>query len=315
MEYSALEIRRAVRRRLTKLTQKPNEHGRRAHAILLLWGTNNCVAEVARQLFAACSSIQRWRALYEEFGEQGLLPLDRGRSDWKACDDVLAVLETLVGSLPQDHGYLRRRWSSELLAKELQRQTHIAVHATTVRRWLKRLGFGYRRARPTLCIRDPKKSQRMRAITQVLADETPRTEVFFCDEADIDLNPSIGPAWMARGTQSVIPTPGTNQKHYLAGALPARTGKVVWVEGERKNSLLFIHLRYQLKRTYRRARASCSSSTTTLFTRVSSPGAGWRTIRSSNCSSNPSTTPGLIPSSGCGRHFTTPLLVTIDTLP
>ncbi len=254
MEYSVLQIPRTVRRRLKRLTQKPSEHGRRAHAILLLWETNNWVAEVARRLYAARSSVQRWRALYEEFGEDGLRPLDRGRSEWKACEEVLAALATLVESRPEDHGYLRTRWSSELLAMELQHQTGIEVHATTVRRWLKRLDFGYRRARPTLCIRDPKKSQRMRAIARALADEDPRTEVFFCDEADIDLNPRIGSAWMARDSQSAIPTPGQNQKRYLAGALHARTGKVVWVEGKRKNSLLFIHFLYQLKRTYRRAR-------------------------------------------------------------
>ncbi len=253
MEHSVLGIPRPVRRRLKRLTQKPSEHGRRAHAVLLLWETGNHVAEVARRLYAARSSVQRWRALYEEFGEEGLRPLDRGRCEWKACEEVFAALEALVGCSPEDHGYLRSRWSSELLAVELQRQTGIEVHATTVRRWLKRLGFGYRRARPTLCIRDPKKSQRMRAIAQALAVEDPHTEVFFSDEADVDLNPRIGPAWMARGTQSAIPTPGKNQKHYLAGALHARTGKVVWAEGERKNSLLFIHLLYLLKRTYRRA--------------------------------------------------------------
>ena len=34
----------------------------------------------------------------------------------------------------------------------------------------------------------------------------------------------------------------------------ARTGKVVWAERERKDSLLFIHLLSRLKRIYRRAR-------------------------------------------------------------
>ena len=254
MEQSVLEIPRPVRRRLKRLTQKPSEHGRRAHAILLLWETGNYVAEVARRLYAARSSVQRWRALYEEFGEDALAPIERGRSDWKASDEVLSALEALMESSPQDHGYLRSRWSSELLAVELRRQTGVEVHATTVRRWLKRLGFGYRRARPTLCIRDPKKSQRMRAIAQALADDDPYTEVFFSDEADVDLNPRIGPAWMAHGTQTAIPTPGKNQKHYLAGALHARTGNVVWAEGESKDSLLFIHLLYKLKRAYRRAR-------------------------------------------------------------
>jgi transposase len=254
MEHSVLKIPRPVRRRLKKLTQKPSEHSRRAHAILLLWDTDNCVASVARLLRAARSSVQRWRALYEDFGEHGLVPRQRGRSAWKANDDVLTALTDLLQSTPPERGYLRSRWSSELLALELLRLTGVEVHATTVRRWLKELNYGYRRARPTLCIRDPRKAERMQAIERALGDKAPYTEVFYSDEADVDLNPRIGPAWMLRGTQSAIPTPGTNQKRYLAGALNARSGKVIWAEGERKNSLLFIHLLYKIKRAYRRAR-------------------------------------------------------------
>ena len=171
------------------------------------------------------SSVQRWRALYEEHGELGLRPLERGRSEWKASDEVREALVALMDSSPSEHGYLRSRWSSELLAIELQRRTGVQVHATTVRRWLKRLGFGYRRARPTLCIRDQNKLQCLEVIAETLVDGDPDCEVFYADEADIDLNPRIGPAWMARGRQSMIPTPGKNQKYYLVGALNARTGK------------------------------------------------------------------------------------------
>ena len=128
-------------------------------------------------------------------------------SEFLVRDRALGSLATLMSSSPRDHGYLRSRWSSELLATELHRRTGVQVHATTVRRWLKRLGFGYRRARPTLCIRDPNKSQRLEAIADALADGGPDCEVFYADEADIDLNPRIGCAWMARGRQSMIPTP------------------------------------------------------------------------------------------------------------
>ena len=141
-----------------------------------------------------------------------------------------------------------------MLALELRRITGVELHATSVRRWLKELNYGYRRARPTLCIRDPRKAERMKAIERALVDVGPGTAVFYSDEADVDLNPRIGPAWMPCGTQSAIPTPGKNQKRYLAGALNARSGKVIWADGERKNSLLFIHLLYKIKRAYRRAR-------------------------------------------------------------
>lgn len=256
MGHSVLELHRPVRRRLKRIIQRSRdaEYARRAMAILQLRATAGNVSEVARRVCAARSSVYRWWSLYEEFGEAGIAPQPRGRQDWKANEAVFEALRRLLESTPREHGYLRSRWSSELLALELARETGTSVHATTIRRWLKRLGYGWRRARPTLNIRDPRKSHRLRAIDRALADDDPHTEVFFADEVDIDLNPRIGPAWTRRGHQAAIPTPGKNRKRYLAGALHARTGRVVWGEHAAKDSCLFIHLLWKIRRLYRRAR-------------------------------------------------------------
>jgi len=256
MGTSVVSLRRPVRRRLRKVVQKPGDvgHGRRAHAILLLWESGGHVSWVAQTLCAARSSVNRWRSLFEEYGEDGLRPQPRGRSDYKANEAVLHRLEVLVEASPQDFGYLRSCWSSELLARELARQLDIDVHATTVRRWLARLRYGWRRARPTLHIRDPHKPERMRAIARVLKTTEPGTEVFFSDEVDVDLNPRIGPMWSRRGQQRTIPTPGQNQKRYLAGALHARSGRVLWREGASKDTDLFLSLLEHLRASYRRAR-------------------------------------------------------------
>jgi len=256
MGRSVVALSRAVRRRLRKVVQKPCdvEHGRRAHAILLLWESEGHVSWVAQTLCAARSSVNRWRSLFEDYGEEGLRPQPRGRRDYKANEQVLGRLEALAEASPQDFGYLRSRWSSELLARELARQVGVDIHATTVRRWLARLRFGWRRARPTLHIRDPHKAERMRAIHRALNTTKAGTEVFFSDEVDVDLNPRIGPMWSRRGQQRAIPTPGKNQKRYLAGALHARTGRVLWQEGASKNTDLFLSLLEHLRATYRRAR-------------------------------------------------------------
>jgi hypothetical protein len=69
------------------------------------------------------------------------------------------------------------------------------------------------------------------------------------------LNPKIGLDWRLRGQQKEARTLGQNQKRYLAGALDARTGRLIWVEGPRKTSLLFLDLLYHLvTRTYRGTR-------------------------------------------------------------
>ncbi len=81
-----------------------------------------------------------------------------------------------------------------------------------------------------------------------------KEEVLYVDEADVDLNPRIGATYMRRGKQLVVLTPGKNVKRYVAGALNARTGKVVRVVAEKKNSELFLALVDALRRAYRRAR-------------------------------------------------------------
>lgn len=78
--------------------------------------------------------------------------------------------------------------------------------------------------------------------------------MFYVDEADVDFNPRIGAQWTPRGQQVEVPTPGQNIKHYLAGALHAHDGRIIWVEHPRKNSQLFLRLLEALLRAYRTAR-------------------------------------------------------------
>jgi len=59
---------------------------------------------------------------------------------------------------------------------------------------------------------------------------------------------------MRKSQQAAIPTPGKNQKSYLAGALNATTGNIVWVEWEKKTSEIFILLLAELRKRYRKAK-------------------------------------------------------------
>ena len=61
----------------------------------------------------------------------------------------------------------------------------------------------------------------------------------FADELDIHLLPKVGCAWMPKGTQLEVMTPGQNQKHYLAGALDLATGTLLHCLGPRKTNALF----------------------------------------------------------------------------
>lgn len=74
------------------------------------------------------------------------------------------------------------------------------------------------------------------------------------DEVDIHLNPKVGLDWMPYGKQRTLPTPGQNRKAYVAGALDAHDGTVLWVGDTVKNSGLFTALLSQLDSHYPNAR-------------------------------------------------------------
>ena len=126
------------------------------------------VSETARLLCAARSTVQRWRDLYLEYGEAGLVPDPRGRSAWTVTGEVIKKINELLADSPKDYGYLRSDWSSELLALEVRRQLGCEIHASTVRRLLPKLGFAWTRARPILIRRDPSKNRKLRAIRRAL---------------------------------------------------------------------------------------------------------------------------------------------------
>lgn len=255
METSIQEMKRPMRRRLQRVVQKTKDknYARRALAILFLHeGTS--VVDIAKQLCAARSSIGHWRKLFETYGEAGLIPELPGCPPSTVDESLCHCLLRLLQSEPRTYGYIRSRWTSEMLAQQTFEETGRVVHSSTVRRLLPKLGIVWRRARPTLCIKDKHKSRKMKAINQALESASDEHPVFYTDEADIDLNPRIGPGWTQKGQQITVPTPGKNQKRYLAGALNAQTGNVVWVAGERKNSFLFIQLLAELKKRYRKAK-------------------------------------------------------------
>ena len=252
MTSSLAGMRRPIRRRLARIIRRSSDAlvVRRATALLLLGGGQS-VAEVARKIEAARSSVQSWKFLFLREGEAGLSPKPRGRQPSTVTLSLIQHLLVLVADRPGDYGYLRSTWTSELLALVLRRQHGLSIHASTVRRLLKRLGWVWRRARPTLCIRDPRKATRMAAINRALLRAT-RSDpaVLYVDEADIDLNPRIGALWCQRGHQVAIPTPGKNRKRYLAGALDAHRGTVLYTEGESKNTDLFLRLLEKVEHDY-----------------------------------------------------------------
>jgi len=207
-----------------------------------------------------CFSSSQVYRIANRFVEHGLPGLADGREEngeSKADESYQAALLKVIGeSSPRQHGYRRPTWTQELLVLVLEKQTGVRISCTTMSRVLKRLRI--RLGRPKPIVGCPwKKRRRVRRIKELerLVSSVPANEVVvYADEVDVHLNPKIGPDWMLRGTQKTVLTPGKNERRYLAGALNARSGRLTWVEADRKDSDLFIRQWWQLKKDYPRAR-------------------------------------------------------------
>lgn len=228
--------------RVAKKTSDADE--RRRYLIILKYNEGKGATTISRELHCSHSTPHRVACRFQRLGEAGLIDgrCDNGERKANAeCYD--ALLERLEGT-PQDFEWARPTWTQELLAKEIYIETGIELSTSTVSRMLAQLGARKGRPRATVACPWPaeRRKRRLREIKKVL-DELPEDEVaVYEDEVDIHLNPKIGPDWMLPATQKDVPTPGKNEKRYIAGALDADTGDVHYVEADHKRSSLFVLL-------------------------------------------------------------------------
>lgn len=220
--------------------------------IVLLAADGHRPAQIARVLYCSRTSVY---TIVERFVGEGKSAFDdrKQRGPRPSLDGpVNERIERLVEEeSPASHGWLRSRWSCSLLALHLFKERALLASRETVRRSLHRLNFRWRRPRPVPPpSKEPEeKRKRLEEVLEMLREQ--RGASFFQDETKLETNPKVGFCWMRKGKQKLLPTPGTNRKVWISGALNFRTGRFHWVKGERKNDELFTKLLDQLRRTYR----------------------------------------------------------------
>lgn len=259
-EVAVLWKRLSVRERrwlIKESMQSPDAAWRMRCKIVRNLARGESPSKIASILDCGRSQVYRVAERFREQGVKGLIDRREDNGEPKVTESFEWDVLIAVAKSPQDYSYQRPTWTLELLVIVAAEQTGIRVSTTTMSRLLAR--HRARRGRPKPVVECPwpehKKQARLRRIRR-LRDELPRGEVLlYVDEVDIHLNPKIGDDWMLLGQQKTVLTPGKNEKRYLAGALNAATGRLAWVEGERKTSGLFIDLvDHLVKRAYSSAR-------------------------------------------------------------
>lgn len=208
----------------------------------IAFGLGSCEAHVVRVR-------RRWR----ESGESGLIDRREDNGVLKADAFFHETVRQLLRDTPPHYGHRRPSWTMRLLIAEAAKWTGVTVSARTMGRVLRSIGARRGRPKPSVAHLGWSKQDKNKRLSMIhrLVETLPNDEAaVWEDEVDIDLNPRIGFDWMLRGSQRIVSAPGKNIKRYLAGAMDARTDRLVWVRGDRKRSVLFIALLRKLLRVY-----------------------------------------------------------------
>jgi transposase len=243
----AAEIRRMMNRTTSRV------EAQRCRIILLL-AEGRRVREVREMVGCVRCTVYTTLYRFEETGMDGLIDRRLHPAARKATPEVRSQLLAYLDHTPQHYGWQRPTWTRELLALQLRADAGVELSHSYVSRILRQEKC--RRGRPRPALRIPVRGRRavLDRIEALVEQASCTEEVFYVDEADIDLNPRIGLTYIKRGQQPLVLTPGKNIKYYIAGALNSRTGNIVYTHGLRKDSELFVGLLDRLAATYRRAR-------------------------------------------------------------
>jgi transposase len=257
MRGIVLRVRFSVKERLLRQLRRCRAAGVRTRYLIIINLLNGRSAyDTAAVLGIHNTTVYRVVKRFHDYQEAGLWDAREDNGAQKLSEVYLGRLDKVVRGTPQDYGWKRPTWTRELLVATMVRQTGVRIALTTMSRALALIQARRGRPRPRVrCPWSPAAQTRCLNRIRTLLQTLPRGHVaVYEDEVDVHLNPKIGLDWMGLGQQKEAMTPGQNHKRYLAGALEARSGRVVWVEGERKTSALFLDLLDKLLETYPQAK-------------------------------------------------------------
>jgi len=224
----------------------------RAHVLLLLadgwpWAT------ITALLYTSSSTVARWQRRFRRGRLAAVFAAGQPRRT--ACGWAAVVVRWVLELAPADFGFSRSRWSCEAVAVVLAEDHGVAASREAVRRWLRDAGLVWRRPRPALRPKDPRRADILAALRRLLHGLPADEAAVFMDEVELHTNPKVGCMWMRRGQQAAVETPGTNERRVLAGSIHWRTGRVVLSggqPGQRRTAELFCEHLDELRRAFRR---------------------------------------------------------------
>jgi transposase len=239
-----LQLPRAVRRRLQRLSLKTRHKVvfRRCQ-IVLRWANGDHPAAIAEGLGCDVSTVYRTRQAFLQVGEASLMPKKSPGRPRRVTQQQERELDQTLGREPRATGKNFSNWTAQKLKVHL----HWTVHPVTIWRYLRRLKWRWHRPVPRVASPDRRYRAKARYVRRLRAQaRRGKIHLYYADEMDVALLPTISGRWMRQAHQTEVNTPGPNAKQYVLGAVNYVTGALVWVPWPNKNNVGFRQLLQQV---------------------------------------------------------------------
>lgn len=198
--------------------------------------------------------VRLWLHRYQAHGSAGLR--DRPRSGRPPTDPLARqIVDVQASQPPPCSGHVQSCWTVALLTAFLAVRFGLALSTATVRRHLHATGWRWRRPRlapagTRPAKRDPAAAAKWAAIRGAARRaRRGRCRLLFLDECDLQLLPVVRACWQ-KGPRLRVPTPGTNARRAVFGALDAVSGACYTADHERKLAVHFVAFLDRLAAAY-----------------------------------------------------------------
>ena len=233
-------VNHAKRKRLQRLVQRTrNKIVYRRCQIILQLAAGRLPTSIAAALGCHVCTVYRTRRAFLRDGERALRPkVSPGRPRTLSTAQV-QQLDALLAQEPRALGQYFSNWTVKYLSIHLR----WAVHAVTLWRYLRRLKWRWSRPVPRLASPDPRYAAKAGYLRR-LRGQARRAQIhlYYADEMDVELLPTLSGRWMRCGQQTQVDTPGQNAKQYVYGAAHYTTGALCWLAWAHKDNVGFRQL-------------------------------------------------------------------------
>jgi transposase len=235
------ELKRLARREVGRVSERIR--------MILLSSRGYDVPKIAEIFECDEATVRYWIERYEGGGVEGMR--DRPRHGRPRKVDVAAheIISREIERPPADLGYIFGFWTVVALVGHLAASFGLQLSRYTVRRTLLSLDFRWRRPKHALP-QDPDAAAKMWELCTRVLRAPKGAVILWVDECDVHLLPVLRAMWMRKGQQVRVPTPGTNRKRSIFGALETETGHWLYKVFERKRSVEFIAFLEELALAY-----------------------------------------------------------------